>query len=238
MNLLFLGAGEAFSWKANTSILVDETILADCGLTTLQQLFKAEVNLDKIKAVYISHLHADHCFSLSSLLVTCREESREEDLEIISPAGAREYIEKLLYMAYRKTFKDLGFRVEVLETEKEIQFGGYKLLFAPMEHSIPCTAVSIEKDGKKITYTGDGSPTPEVKKIAENTDLLIAEGYMEGVKGHCSILKAAEFARDSNAKKLSIVHVSRKENLEEKLEEARKIFPSIITPADLSVINL
>ncbi len=237
MKILFLGTGEAFSEKANTSILIDDKILMDCGLTTLQQLMKIKFDLDRIKAIYISHFHADHYFGLPSFLVTCREELRQNPLDIFGPTGAGKYIKNLLNLAYRKTLDDLGFGVKIHEVVEKASFENYGFVFAPMEHPVPCMAISVEGD-RKVTYTGDGAPTRETTELARNSDLLILEAYKENIKGHSSILKAAKFAKKSNSKKLALVHISRKENISEKMEEAKRIFSSIIVPEDLSAVKI
>jgi len=235
MKILFLGTGEAFGERANTSILVDDELLLDCGLTTLQQLMKLKFDLHRILAVYISHFHADHYFGLPSLFYTCKEESRKNDLDIYTPKGGEDYIKSLLKLAYQKTIEDFGFKINIHEIEDRVN-DEYEFSFSPMKHSIPCMAISIEKNGKKVTCTGDGVPTKKTVDMARNSDFLISEAYMEGFDTHSSILGAAKFAKESNSKNLALVHISRKENIEERLEEARKIFPSIIVPEDLSVI--
>ena len=235
MKVLFLGTGEAFGERANTSILVDDRILLDCGLTTLQQLMKLKFDLHGISVVYISHFHADHYFGLPSLFYACKEESRKNDLDIYTPKGGEDYIKNLLRLAYRKTLGDFGFKINIHEIEDGVT-DEYEFSFSPMRHSIPCMAISIEKDGKKVTYTGDGTPTKKTVEMARNSNLLISEAYMEGFDTHSSILEAARFARESDVERLALVHISRKEDIEERVEEARKIFPSIIVPEDLSVI--
>ncbi len=238
MNVLFLGTGEAFGERANTSVLIDDKLLVDCGLTTLQQLMRAESDLNKIKAIYVTHFHADHCFSLPSFLVACKEESRKNTLNLFASAGAEEYIHTLLDLAYKKTVDDLGFKINFHEAKEKTVFEEYILSFAPMKHSIPCMAVSIEKDNKKITYTGDGEFTSEATLLAKDSDLLIAEAYKEDIRGHSSIIKAAKMAKKTDSKKLALVHIYRKENVGEKIMEAKKIFFDIFIPEDLSAVTV
>ncbi|RLI95336.1 MAG: hypothetical protein DRO92_01960 [Candidatus Altiarchaeales archaeon] len=237
MKILFLGTGEAFSERANTSILIDERVLLDCGLTTLQQLMRIKFKLKRIEVIFISHLHADHYFSLPSFLVTCYEESRKNTLNIIGPIEIEEYIRNLLYLAYRKNFDDLNFKINIKNVRNSYRFEDYRFSFAPMEHSVPCLAVSIKRDGR-VTYTGDGIPTKEVIKIAKNSDLLIAEAYKENIEGHSSIMKSVKFAKESNSKRLALVHISRKEIIDKGIKEAKNIFPNIFIPNDLDFIEI
>lgn len=235
MKVLFVGTGEAFGGKANTSILIDDKILLDCGFHTLTQLMKIGFDLNKIEIVYLTHFHADHTFGLPSLLLASQEEGRKKDLEIIGQRGVRNYVGLLLDISYKKSLKDLEFVVKIDEVEDEKEVEGYKLKFGKMEHSIDCYAISLVKD-KKVTYTGDGMPTEEVKELAKNSDLLISEAYMNGTKEHSSPLHAAKLAKDSNSKILALVHIYRKINIQKELKIIKDIFNPIIVVQDLDAI--
>ena len=236
MKITFLGTGEAFSERANTSILIDDRILLDCGPHTLQQIMKFEIPLEQIKLVFISHTHADHIFGLPAFLLASREDKRKEAVEIWGLKGLRDYLGDLLDMAYRKTYEDLGFEIKVREIRGQMKFNGYNFEFARTIHSIPSSAISITKD-RKVTYTGDGKYSREVVDLAGNSDLLISEAYMGGLDTHSSIIDAAELARESNSKGLALVHICRKENLE-KIDDAKKIFEAITVPEDLGTIEV
>jgi ribonuclease Z len=237
MKVLFLGTGDAFSSRANTSILVDGTILLDCGLTTVQQLMKANADLHKISAISISHFHMDHAFGIPAFLSVCKKEGRTKPLVIYGPPGAEQYIKELLAVAHKKGLDVFGFEINVHEA-KDFSIEGYELAFAPMKHALPCNAVSIVKEGKKITYTGDGKPTEEAKKIMQNSNLIIAESYMAGYDHHHSIVESAKLAKETNAKKLAVVHTSRKEDVGKEVKEAEKVFSLIFVPTDLSSLTI
>jgi len=237
MKVLFLGTGDAFSHRANTSILIDGTILLDCGLTTVQQLMKAKTDLRKISVVSISHFHMDHAFGIPALLSVCKKEGRTRPLVIYGPSGAEQYTKELLAVAHKKGLDVFGFDVKVHDA-KDFSIEGYKLAFAPMKHALPCNAASIEKDGKKVTFTGDGKPTPDAKKIMQNSDLLIAESYKAGFDHHASIVDSAKLAKETKAKKLAVIHISIKEDIGKELKEAGKIYSPILVPTDLSSLDI
>jgi ribonuclease Z len=234
---MFLGTGDAFSHRANTSILIDGTILLDCGLTTVQQLMKAKADLHRISVISISHFHMDHAFGIPALLSVCKKEGRTRPLAIYGPTGAEQYIKELLTVAHKKGLDVFGFKIKVYDTGNIIA-DGYSLSFAPMRHALPCNAVSIEKDGKKAAYTGDGKPADEAKKIMQNADLLIAESYMAGYDHHHSIVDSAKLAKETRSKKLAVIHISRKEDVGKEIKEAEKIFSQIVVPADLSSLSI
>ena len=242
MKIEFLGTGEAFSQKANTSILIDSEILLDCGMQTLQQIMKTKQPLSEIKMIFISHLHADHFFGIPAFLLACREDGRKNDLEILGISGTGEYIEKLLNLAYRKRLSDFDFNINFTEIKeingiyREFEFNGYRFNFAPVRHSIPSLSVSVTgRCGKKVTYTSDGEITGELKELAKDSDLLIAEAYMEGVRGHSSIPGALKLLKQTNSGKLALVHISRKEKIDHyKIKEIKGVF----VPCDLDEVEI
>ena len=134
MKITFLGTGEAFGKRANTSILIDDSILLDCGMHTLQQLMKLKFPISDIKLIWISHLHADHVFGLPGLLCASLEEKRKEDIEIIGCFEIKDYVEKLLFLAYNKRIDDFNFKInfinlnEIFNNNKYNKYNKYNIL--------------------------------------------------------------------------------------------------------------
>ena len=46
--------------KRNTSFLLDDSILLDCGPHTVEYLINSGIDLSNIKTVLVTHLHLDH----------------------------------------------------------------------------------------------------------------------------------------------------------------------------------
>lgn len=70
-----LGCGSALpTLKHNASsqvVLVrDKMFMVDCGEGTQVQLRRSRINFNKLSAIFISHLHGDHCFGLIGLIST------------------------------------------------------------------------------------------------------------------------------------------------------------------------
>ena len=63
----------------------DKVFMVDCGEGTQIQLRKAKVHFNKVQAVFISHLHGDHCFGLIGLISTFGMLGRTAPLSVYAP---------------------------------------------------------------------------------------------------------------------------------------------------------
>jgi len=92
------------------------SFLLDCGEGTQIQILKYKVK-SNFKAVFITHLHGDHCFGLVPLLSSMSLNGRTEDLLIVGPKVLQEYIETQLNF----TNAYLNFEIEYIVPETENQ---------------------------------------------------------------------------------------------------------------------
>lgn len=93
--------------------------LLDCGEGTQIQILKYKVR-SNFKAIFITHLHGDHCFGLVPLLSSMSLNGRTEKLFIIGPKNLKNYIDTQLDF----TNAYLSFETEYIvpETENEIVY--------------------------------------------------------------------------------------------------------------------
>ena len=90
------------------------TFLLDCGEGTQIQILKYKAK-SNFKAIFISHLHGDHCFGLVPLLSSMSLNGRKEKLLIIGPKDLKNYIESQLSF----TNAYLSFEVEYITPQLE-----------------------------------------------------------------------------------------------------------------------
>jgi ribonuclease Z len=128
-----------------------------------------------------------------------------------------------------------------LQEGESIEFNGKKI--DPNKEGI----VGPKRPGRKITYSGDLSPTKSLIELGKNSDILIHEAtFAENLaevakeKKHSTSIDAAMDAKEMNAKQLILTHISTRyqENALNLLEEAKEIFPNTILAKDLLVITL
>ncbi len=118
--------------------LNEQYYLVDAGEGVQQQLVRRGINPLRLRAVFITHLHGDHCFGLFPLIATLGLEGKRTPLDIYAPAPMGEILEY-----HRKYFwDDLPYEVkwhEVRTTEHYIvmENSTLEVWAVPLRHRIP-----------------------------------------------------------------------------------------------------
>lgn len=66
--------------------------LVDCGEGTQQRMLEAGLSSARLKAIFITHIHGDHCYGLPGLLASINMHNRSEMLTVCAPAGIEEFV--------------------------------------------------------------------------------------------------------------------------------------------------
>ena len=118
--------------------LNEQYYLVDAGEGVQQQLIRRGINPLRLRAVFISHLHGDHCFGLFPLIATLGLEGKRTPLDIYAPAPMGDILEY-----HRRYFwDDLPYEVkwhEVHTTEHTIimQNNTLEVWSIPLRHRVP-----------------------------------------------------------------------------------------------------
>ena len=64
-------------------------LLFDCGEGTQFRLLRAGLRRARIDAIFVTHLHGDHCYGLPGLLSTMALQQRTEPISLVVPTGTR-----------------------------------------------------------------------------------------------------------------------------------------------------
>ena len=111
--------------------------LIDCGEGTQVELRRHKIKFNRIKHIFISHLHGDHFFGLVGLISTFRLLGRDTELHIHSPKGLKEVITLQMKLANSWTNYKLTFH-ELTNKNSEIVFEDDKVEVhtIPLDHRI------------------------------------------------------------------------------------------------------
>lgn len=67
--------------------------LVDCGEGTQHQLHHTRHTAARLRAIFITHVHGDHCYGLPGLIASAQMNGRKEPLTVCAPAGIEEMFE-------------------------------------------------------------------------------------------------------------------------------------------------
>lgn len=111
--------------------------LIDCGEGTQVQLRKHKIKFNRIKHIFISHLHGDHFFGLVGLISTFRLLTREADLHVYGPKGIKEVVTLQMKLADSWTNYNLFFH-ELTSKDSELIFEDDKVevFTIPLNHRV------------------------------------------------------------------------------------------------------
>ncbi len=113
--------------------------MVDCGEGTQIQLRRSKVSFTKIQAVFISHLHGDHCLGLFGMISTFGMLGRTATLHIYAPGEFGPVLDQMIQMFC----PNLEYKVEfhAVDTERQQVIFEDKSLTVetiPLKHRVPC----------------------------------------------------------------------------------------------------
>lgn len=120
MELLFLGTSSGTPTKTrNVSALAIRSegarhwYLVDCGEATQHRILHTRLSLTGLRAVFITHMHGDHCYGLPGLLASAGMLNRTEPLLIMGPGALQRFIAGVM----ETTQLRLPYALEFVEVE-------------------------------------------------------------------------------------------------------------------------
>jgi ribonuclease BN (tRNA processing enzyme) len=187
VDVRFLGSGDAFGsgGRLQACILLsggEQSLLLDCGATSLVAMKRAGVDPATIEHVAITHLHGDHFGGLPYLVLDGQFSRRERPLVVIGPPGVEQRTRELMEASFPgSTAVERRFPVEFVEFEagNRIDAGAASILPFEVDHAsgAPAFALRVDYGGRSIAYSGDTAWTPVLLDASRDTDLFICEAY-------------------------------------------------------------
>lgn len=142
MDLLFLGTSAGMPTKArnvSATAVIEASgshwYLVDCGEGTQHRLLHTPLSIRDLRAIFITHVHGDHCFGLPGLLASAGMSGRTQPLDIVLPAVLHDWLRQGLSAS--DTF--LPFELRLLAVEDLVEWHNQTLQVTTVQlsHRVP-----------------------------------------------------------------------------------------------------
>lgn len=128
--------------RHQTSLLVqvhEESYLLDCGEGAQMQLMKVHARPNRLRAIFISHLHPDHYLGLMGLLSTLTLRERTAPLTVVGPPGLEAIIETQRLHSQMTFPFPLHFElVDGSDEQWRFETPHLEVRLTPLQHRVPC----------------------------------------------------------------------------------------------------
>ncbi|MFE9552687.1 MBL fold metallo-hydrolase [Streptomyces sp. NPDC006692] len=235
MKLTVVGCSGSFpsAESACSSYLVEADgfrLLLDMGNGALGEL-QRHIGLYDLDAIFLSHLHADHCIDMCGYFVARyyrHDGGRCAPMPVYAPEGA----EQRLTTAYADTPSPSSMsEVFDFHTLKPGSFdiGPFSVRTERVCHPVEAYAIRVEHGGRALTYSGDTGPCDALGELAAGADLFLCEASFtygkEDIPGlHLNGREAGEHAARAGAGRLVLTHIPPWTDAEVTLADARAAY--------------
>lgn len=212
----------------------DTRIWVDAGTGTLAQL-RRHTSLDRLTAIWISHLHADHCADL----LTAFYGARYADIRLAAPIplhgppGIAGRLAHFLTNTPTRSPIESAFDVQELHDGDQARLGPITMTTRAVEHGMPAFGARFDVDGAALAYSGDTAPCAALTDLASDCDLLLCEADSDTAPTdeppvHHTPEQAGDTAAAANARRLLVTHLGPLLDPEDALGRAAARYPGRI----------
>ncbi|MFA7273545.1 MAG: ribonuclease Z [Crocinitomicaceae bacterium] len=189
----FLGTGSALPTVNHhpTSQYIfcqNRHFLIDCGEGTQIQLRKRSVKIQKLDAIFISHLHGDHYFGLVGLLSSMHLLGREKSIDIYGPPPLEQLVRMQIELGGASLDYTIHFHViedafeGLLFEDKVIEIKTFKL-----KHKIPTHGFTFREKEKPRSllaekFKASGLSLTQIPDLKAGKDVIDENGNVHSFK--------------------------------------------------------
>jgi ribonuclease BN (tRNA processing enzyme) len=252
MNITLAGtsSGMAVASRAPSALFIginQDGFLIDAGDGTARQLVRLGLDHTRIRAVILSHMHADHAAGLIGILQLMHLSGRQNPVRVFVPDAVKDRMNDLLPL-YQIFLEKWPFDIEFCGLRNRTEESISTLIFKPVLNShlaknelfardkeVGTESYSIifgEEDHPLCLYTSDINDFAHLENEVRNVDLLVSECT------HVDVEQCIRFAKEHDIPRVLFTHIP--PNVDANLKSIKRRFtdPSIRFASDGETVEI
>ncbi|MBU1412932.1 ribonuclease Z [Myxococcota bacterium] len=169
------GRGQAATWFEDDS----GALLVDCGPSFMAHAQRFGVDLERLRAVAITHFHGDHLAGLPFLLMYYQSIARRtQTLELLGPVGLRNHLDALCALMYDRWGLPFDLRVHEWDPEGGLATWDnthWRITPYSMQHKPESLGFRLQTAATTVAFSGDTVLCPALYELARGADVLVVE---------------------------------------------------------------
>jgi ribonuclease Z len=156
--------------------------MIDCGEGTQMQLRRSRIRFTKLSAVFITHLHGDHCFGLIGMISTFGLLGRTAKLDVYAPKELEHMLQEQMRMFCHNFDYEVAFHaVDTRKQQVVYEDRSLTVESIPLEHRMPCCGYLFKEKATLPHIRRDmidfyQIPVSQINNIKAGSDWIAAEG--------------------------------------------------------------
>lgn len=212
------------------------SMLLDCSADAMHRMAQENLDWANLDAIWISHLHLDHCGGLASLLFGMKHSPQTQDrrkpLRIFSCAGVDRLLKAIDESNDYRLFKQ-PFPIEICEfsnsRQKFTPFASIRCETFKTPHTRESLAMRLaNSENRTVVYSADTAFSEELATFARGADLFVLECSFykdKPVQKHLNLTEAMRIAQLAEPRKLLLTHLYPEWDAIDLTSKARELWP-------------
>lgn len=154
--------------------------LVDCGEGTQHRILRTPLSLMNLRAIFVTHVHGDHCYGLPGLLASAGMLNRTATLTIVGPAPIERFVRGVMDSTELRLPYPIVF--QHVEQAPRIRLGDADVHATALSHRVPSyaysfteTAVARQLDPARLA--GEGVPNGPLRgQLQQGRDVTLEDG--------------------------------------------------------------
>jgi ribonuclease Z len=162
--------------------LRDKLYMIDCGEGSQLQFRALKLKFQRLNAIFISHLHGDHCFGLPGLISSLGMLGRTADLHIYAQPDAEKIFKPMLdYFCKELSYKVFFHSFNPAKNELIFEDRSLKVSTIPLKHRVPSAGFLFEEKPKSPHIIREmidfyQVPVSQINAIKAGANFITPEG--------------------------------------------------------------